>query len=219
MIQHIIFDCDGVLIDSEAISMRIDHELLAENDVFLTEAELHQRFVGTTFEGMVLEIESQYGISLPGNLSQLKDVRMLAQYRTQLRAITGVEQVLKDLQLPCSIGTNGPRSRALEALKITGLDKYFGTKLTTFEDVANGKPAPDVYLLAAKRAGLSPEQCIVVEDSTTGVKAGVAAGCIVLGFTGSHQLREDHGVELLRLGARQIFSDMTQLLDIIRLFE
>jgi HAD superfamily hydrolase (TIGR01509 family) len=211
ILRHVIFDCDGVLVDSEAISMTIDQRLLAEQGVMISEAEMHQRFVGLTFQGMINWIEADIGRPLPPDLETRKDALMLDVYRRELKAIPGVPAMLERMPLPKSIGTNGPRARALEALKIIGIDQHFGDRLTTFEDVKNGKPAPDIYLLAAKRAGFAPEQCLVVEDSLTGVKAAVAAGCPTFGFTGSHLHRSAHGSALTDLGAKLVFDDMADL--------
>lgn len=211
MFRHIIFDCDGVLIDSEEISMATDQKLLAENGLVISEQEMHRRFVGKTFAAMVAELESEHAIKLPADLEARKDTIMQEQYRRQLKAIPGVASALDRISLPKSIGTNGPRHRALLALEVTGLARHFGTRLTTFEDVARGKPFPDVYLLAASRAGAPPADCIVVEDSVTGVAAAVAAGCLTLGFTGSHLHRSEHALALTALGAARVFNDMAEL--------
>jgi HAD superfamily hydrolase (TIGR01509 family) len=214
-IRHVIFDCDGVLIDSEQISMAVDQQLLTQCGVVLSEAEMHRRFVGKTFQGMIDELEAETGRKLPFDLEMRKDGMMLDIYRRELKAIPGVPEMLDDLTLPKSIGTNGPRQRAMEALRILGIAHHFGERLTTFEDVVEGKPAPDVYLLAAERAGFAPAQCLVVEDSVTGVMSAVAAGCLTLGFTGSQLHRSEHALKLVELGAHAVFDDMGQLPDLI----
>jgi HAD superfamily hydrolase (TIGR01509 family) len=220
MIRHVIFDCDGVLLDSEEISMRVDQMLLASAGVGMSEAELHRRFVGKTFQDMIDEVEAETGLSLPKDLEARKDGLMLDLYRRDLKAIAGVGEALAVLtqSWPVSIGTNGPRARALEALRIVGIDHYFGDRMTTFEDVANGKPAPDIYLLAAQRAGRKPEECVVVEDSVTGVMAAVAAGCVTFGFTGAHLHRDEHALKLAELGAAKVFHHMRELPDLIASF-
>jgi HAD superfamily hydrolase (TIGR01509 family) len=215
MISHIIFDCDGVLIDSEKISMDVDIALLAQNGVDLTEAEIHHRFVGTTFEAMVMELESEYKKTLPPDLSARKDGMMLDLYRRDLKPVPGVVSMLRKLALPKSIGTNGPRVRALEALRMTGLEPFFGDRLTTYEDVKNGKPAPDIFQLAAKRAGFKPAHCLVVEDSITGATSALAAGCIVIGFTGVAHDPMAKAKELRKLGVSHVIHDMGELLDAI----
>ena len=215
MISHVIFDCDGVLIDSEKISMDVDIALLAQNGIDLTEAEMHHRFVGTTFEAMVAELEIEYKRTLPSDLSARKDGMMLDLYRRGLKPVPGVIPMLNKLKLPRSIGTNGPRDRALEALRMTGLEPFFGGRLTTYEDVKNGKPAPDIYLLAAKRAGFRPAHCLVVEDSVTGATSALAAGCPVIGFSGVAHDPVAKAKELASLGVSHVIHDMGDLLDAI----
>ena len=215
MISHVIFDCDGVLIDSEKISMDVDIALLAQNGIDLTEAEMHHRFVGTTFEAMVAELEIEYKRTLPSDLSARKDGMMLDLYRRGLKPVPGVIPMLNKLKLPRSIGTNGPRDRALEALRMTGLEPFFGGRLTTYEDVKNGKPAPDIYLLAAKRAGFRPAHCLVVEDSVTGATSALAAGCQVIGFSGVAHDPVAKAKELASLGVSHVIHDMGDLLDAI----
>jgi HAD superfamily hydrolase (TIGR01509 family) len=214
--KHIIFDCDGVLIDSEALSMAIDQRLLAESRVFISEADMHRRFVGKTFQAMIADVEQEYGMVLPPGLEARKDALMVEAYQRDLKAIAGVALALAQIDLPKSIGTNGPRARALLALEVTGLKPHFEERLTTFEDVERGKPHPDIYLLAAKRAGVLPSNCVVIEDSLTGVTAAVAAGCYTLGFTGAHLHRSEHGLQLAELGAAQVFHHMADLPKIIK---
>lgn len=212
MISHVIFDCDGVLIDSEKISMAVDRALLAQNGIHLTEAEMYLRFVGPTFEDMVAELEREYKKTLPPDLGARKDVMMLELYTRELKPVPGVIPMLRQLALPKSIGTNGPRDRALEALRITGLAPFFGERLTTYEDVKNPKPAPDVYQLAASRAGFAPAHCLVVEDSVTGATAALAAGCRVIGFTGVAHDPAAKARELKELGVSHVIHDMGELL-------
>ena len=212
MISHVIFDCDGVLIDSEKISMAVDMALLAENGIDLTEAEMYLRFIGPTFEDMVAELEREHKKILPPDLSARKDVMMLELYRRDLKPVPGVIPMLRKLALPKSIGTNGPRDRALEALRLTGLASFFGDRLTTYEDVKNPKPAPDVYQLAASRAGFNPAHCLVVEDSVTGATAALAAGCKVIGFTGVAHDPAAKARELKDLGVSHVIHDMGELL-------
>jgi HAD superfamily hydrolase (TIGR01509 family) len=215
-IRHIIFDCDGVLVDSEEISMAVDGDLLAGCGVDISHAEMHRRFVGKTFQGMVDEIEAERGIRLPADLEARKDDLMIEAYRRELQAVRNVADALERIALPKSIGTNGPRHRALEALRIVKIDHHFGERLTTFEDVVNGKPAPDIYLLAAKRAGFPTGDCLVVEDSVTGATAAVAAGCQVLGFTGTHADRAEHALKLVQIGCFRVFDDMAELPGIVK---
>jgi HAD superfamily hydrolase (TIGR01509 family) len=210
-ISHIIFDCDGVLIDSEAISMAVDQSLLADCGVMISTEEMHRRFIGMTFQAMIEELEAERGLRFPPDLEVRKEGLMHAAYIRELQPIAGVNAALSAITLPKSIGTNGPRHRALLALEVTGIAHHFAGQITTFEDVPRPKPFPDVYLLAAERAGCAPSNCIVIEDSVTGLRAAVAAGCLACGFTGSHQNPDGHAQTLTKAGAAHVFQDMADL--------
>jgi beta-phosphoglucomutase-like phosphatase (HAD superfamily) len=110
-----------------------------------------------------------------------------------------------------SVASNSPANRVEAALRITHLTRFFGNRITTFEHVARGKPEPDVFIEAARRAGYAPGDCIVIEDSVTGVTAAHRAGCLVLGFTGTHPHPDEQARKLLAAGARDVFSGMRML--------
>lgn len=209
---HFIFDCDGVLVDSEPLSMRIDVEILAENGVIMSEEEAHRRFVGRTFAAMLDEMAREFGASFPADASSQKDARLLALYERELKAVDGVEAALEALMPQhFSVASNSPAERVEAALRITHLTRFFGNRITTFEHVARGKPEPDVFIEAARRAGYDPKDCIVVEDSVTGVTAAHRAGCHVLGFTGTHPHPDEQAKKLIDAGARRVFSRMADL--------
>lgn len=209
---HFIFDCDGVLVDSEPLSMRVDVAILRENGVVMSEAEAHRRFVGKTFAAMLDDMQREFGVTFPADASNQKDLRLLKLYETDLRAVDGVESALEALgPQHFSVASNSPHERVDTALRLTGLTRFFGNRITTFEHVARGKPEPDVFIEAARRAGYAPEDCIVVEDSVTGVTAAHRAGCHVLGFTGTHPHPEEQGPKLLQAGAATVFRHMSEL--------
>ena len=209
---HIIFDCDDVLVDSEPLSMRVDVQILAENGVVMSEAEAHRRFVGRTFSAMLDEISREFGVSFPADAATRKDLRLLELYETDLRVVDGVEAALEALgPQHFSVASNSPYERVDTALRIARLTRFFGNRITTFEHVARGKPEPDVFIEAARRAGFAPKDCIVVEDSVTGVTAAHRAGCHVLGFTGTHPHPDEQAPKLLTAGAASVFSHMGQL--------
>jgi HAD superfamily hydrolase (TIGR01509 family) len=220
-ISHIIFDCDGVLVDSEPLSMRADVEILRQFGIEMTEAEAHRRFVGRTFEAMLKELTAQRGTVFPENTQDLKNKRIAELYRSELQLVRGVRDALdsiRNMGLSMSIASNSPRERVKLALQLTGLNGYFKDNIITFEDVPHGKPAPDVFLLAAKKAGAKADDCIVVEDSATGVTAAVNAGCWTLGFTGTHEDGEGHGEKLKDIGAEALFSKMADLPALVSTF-
>ena len=209
---HVIFDCDGVLVDSEPLSMKIDVEILSENGVVMSEAEAHQRFVGKTFAAMLDEIRRDFGVSFPADASEQKDLRLLQLYARELKVVEGVLPALEALMPQhFSVASNSPFERVEAALRITHLTRFFSNRITTFEHVARGKPEPDVFIEAARRAGYAPEDCVVIEDSVTGVTAAHRAGCRVLGFTGTHPHPQEQAGKLLAAGAATTFHAMRDL--------
>jgi HAD superfamily hydrolase (TIGR01509 family) len=220
-ISHIIFDCDGVLVDSEPLSMRADVEILKRFGIEMTETEAHRRFVGRTFEAMLKELSAQRGTVFPDGLLDAKNKRLAELYRSELKLVRGVRDALesiRNLGLTMSIASNSPRERVKLALQLTGLLGYFKDNIVTFEDVPHGKPAPDVFLLAAKKAGVKAGDCLVVEDSITGVTAAVDAGCWTLGFTGTHDEEDAHGAKLKDIGAEALFGKMADLPALVSTF-
>ncbi len=214
--RHFIFDCDGVLVDSEPLSMRVDVEILAENGIVMSAEEAHRRFVGRTFGAMLDEMASEFGVSFPVGTSDQKDLRLLALYEKELKAVDGVVEVLEALMPQhFSVASNSPFERVEAALRITHLTRFFGNRITTFEHVARGKPEPDVFIEAARRAGYDPAACIVIEDSVTGVTAAQRAGCRVLGFTGTHPHPGEQAQKLLAAGAVAAFGEMRQLPELV----
>jgi HAD superfamily hydrolase (TIGR01509 family) len=209
---HLIFDCDGVLVDSEPLSMRVDVEILAASGIAMSEDEAHARFVGKTFAAMLDEMAAEHGVRFPADASARKDRRLLELYERELRAVDGVRAALDALgPQPFSVASNSPARRVEAALRITGLASYFGDRITTFEHVAHGKPEPDVSIEAARRAGFAPADCIVIEDSVTGVTAASRAGCRVLGFAGTHPEPGEQARTLVAAGAASAFTRMAAL--------
>ena len=220
-ISHIIFDCDGVLVDSEPLSARADAELMARFGVNISEAEFRRQFMGRTFEAMVEEFTTKRGASFPENIVALKNQRLTELYKSELQLVRGVRDALetiKGLGLSMSVASNSPRELVKLALQVTGLLPFFRDQIITYEDVPSGKPEPDVFLLAAKRNGASADNCLAVEDSTTGVKAAVDAGCWTLGFTGTHTDGHAHGLKLREMGAEALFAKMMDLPPLVSTF-
>ena len=210
--HHLIFDCDGVLVDSEPLSMKVDVQILAEHGIRMSAEEAHQRFVGRTFAAMLEEMGQEHGVSFPADTSNQKDRRLLELYARELVAVDGVEAALKALEPQhFSVASNSPCERVETALRITHLTQFFGNRITTFEHVARGKPEPDVFIEAARRAGYAPVDCIVVEDSVTGVTAAKRADCFVLGFTGTNPHPDEHAAKLQAAGAHATFRHMAEL--------
>ena len=213
-LRHIIFDCDGVLVDSEPISMRADVALLQRYGIEISEAEAHSRFVGTTFQAMLDMMTAEHGVVFPEGLDEVKNRMVEEMYRRELQIVDGVVDVLKSLKargLTFSIASNSPRDRVKLAVDLTGIAGYFDA-ISTYQDVKHGKPAPDIFLKAAERAGMAPIQCLVLEDSVTGVTSAVAAHIRTIGFVGTHQDPVAHANVLKSHGATATIQSMAELL-------
>jgi HAD superfamily hydrolase (TIGR01509 family) len=213
-VKHVIFDCDGVLVDSEPLSMRADVSLLQRFGIKLTEAEAHQRFVGKTFQAMLDEMTTEFGVIFPPGQSAVKDKMVEDLYHAELKIVPGVADVLEALRsknISCSIGSNSPRARVELAVRLTGIADHF-QRIVSVADVANGKPAPDIFLKAAKLAGAAPRNCIVVEDSVAGATAGVAAQIRTIGFVGTHHDPAIQSKLLRNVGAAATIETMPDLL-------
>jgi HAD superfamily hydrolase (TIGR01509 family) len=209
----LIFDCDGVIVDSEAISMSIDAMLMQRHGIEITEEEMHKRFVGSTFAAMMRDFATKYGVEFPPDLEQIKDAEMEIAYRSGLPEIPGIKPSLFTLRARghrMAIASNGPRHRIHLALGILGLENIFD-EIVTFEDVVNPKPAPDMYLLAASKLGAEAKDCIVLEDSVTGLTAAVASGARVIGVTATHPHPNEHAEALRLRGASAIIHDLGDL--------
>jgi HAD superfamily hydrolase (TIGR01509 family) len=210
MAAHLIFDCDGVLVDSEPLSTEIDREMLAEAGIRYSFGEMTTITVGYSMADFIARIEAKHALKLRPDFSDEKDRRLLRRYTTDLKPIAGIVEVLEAIDLPRSIASNSPRARVRQALNVTGLKPYFNGHIHAIEDVAKGKPAPDLYARAVAHARLKPGHCIAIEDSIAGVTAAAGAGCTVIGFTGStHDPR--HGEALRRAGARHVIAHMSEL--------
>jgi HAD superfamily hydrolase (TIGR01509 family) len=213
-LKHVIFDCDGVLVDSEPLSMRADVELLKQHGIEISEAEAHHRFVGTTFQAMLDMMTEQFGTVFPPGLNEVKNRRVEELYRQELQIVPGVATLLKHLKargLGVSIGSNSPKARVELAISLTGITAHFD-RIVSYQDVAEGKPAPDIFLKAAQLAGVNLNDCVVIEDSVTGTTAAVAAGIRTIGFTGTHATPNSHEQALRKAGAAVIVSSMADII-------
>jgi HAD superfamily hydrolase (TIGR01509 family) len=216
-LQHVIFDCDGVLVDSEPLSMRADVAILKRFGIVMSEDLAHRKFVGKTFQAMLEMMTEEHGIVFPPDTSATKDAMVEDLYRKELKAVEGVAEVLQQLKsrgLSMSVGSNSPRSRVALAIQLTGITDFFD-RIVTYEDVRYGKPEPDIFLHAAKLAGVTPAHCIVIEDSITGVTAAVAAGMRVIGFSGTHHEPESHAFKLIDAGAAHTVQHMPDIMALL----
>jgi HAD superfamily hydrolase (TIGR01509 family) len=206
----VIFDCDGVLIDSELLSARADRETLAECGIELSIEEILDRYTGISFAGAVADLEARYG-RLPADFADRRRRRLWPLFESELRAIPGVTAVVDALICKACVASSGRPERLRHALSLVGLYDRFQPHIFSAVEVAHGKPAPDLFLHAAERMGVPPARCVVIEDSLPGVTAAVAAGMTVIGFVGASHCRPGDAARLAAQGAVAVIDDMAQL--------
>ncbi len=207
----IIFDCDGVLVDSETIACRIEAELMTTLGFPLSFDDVRRDFVGVSASGMCREIEARFGKKLPADMPQRMLEAAIAAFETELRPIPGIAATLSRLALPRCVASSSAPPRIRRSLELTELIGFFDPHLFSSTMVARGKPAPDVFVHAAREMGAAPSRCAVIEDSVPGVTAALAAGMTVLGFVGGDHCPPGHGDRLHALGAHAVFEAMSEL--------
>ena len=182
--ELVIFDCDGVLVDSERIAIRVEADFLRELGWPLTEAEIVERFMGRTAEYMDAAIEAQLGSRLPEDWKDRFHRRYREAFAAELVPVEGVVEALDRIATPTCVASSGSHDKLRFTLGHTGLYERFEGRIFSGYEVANGKPAPDLFLHAAARMGAEPARCAVVEDSRPGVQAARAAGMPAFGYAG-----------------------------------
>lgn len=206
----IIFDCDGVLIDSEVIACRVDAECFARIGISITADDIMARYVGTSAAVMFADIERRFARQLPPDFAATLNANLAAAFDTELAAIPGVEIALQACSCRCVASSSAP-DRLRHSLRVTGLLRYFDPHLFSATQVPRGKPAPDLFLFAARSMNARPADCLVIEDSVAGIAAARIAGMQVFGFCGGSHCGNGHGERLRAAGANLVFSDMRQL--------
>ena len=189
----VIFDCDGVLVDTEPLANRVYVQMLAEYGFEVNHEEYLQRFYGAAIYKRLESTSKLLNWIPPTDFYSLFTARLSKLAEKELKPIPGIHALVESLSVPICIASNGNRREVILRLKLAELSQYFGEAIFSGLDVPQAKPAPDVYLAAAKAFNVSPERCIVIEDSITGVTAGVRAGMKVYGlasYTSSQSLRE-----------------------------
>jgi HAD superfamily hydrolase (TIGR01509 family) len=207
----IIFDCDGVLIDSEVISCRTDAACLTEIGIAMSAEEIMDRYVGISARDMFADIELRHGLALPLDFPNIVAGRVAAAFEKDLVAVGGVAAALQALSVRRCVASGSTPDRLRHSLLLTGLLRYFDPHIFSATQVALGKPAPDLFLFAAAAMQVAPGTCLVVEDSVAGIQAAVAAGMRAIGFTGGSHCRPGHSERLRSAGAFAVTSEMAQL--------
>ena len=212
----IIFDCDGVLIDSELIACTADAEELTRIGYPISVEEVVRRFAGVPSNEMYAQIEQEMGCSLPADFGQRIERRVLQRYRDDLKPIASVRETIEALNWPfCVASSSRPQKLGLGLIE-TGLFDLYYPNIFSAILVARGKPAPDLFLFSARKMNVEASRCIVIEDSIAGVTAGRRAGMRVLGFLGGSHCTKGHGDALRRAGAELVFDSFNLIPAIVR---
>jgi HAD superfamily hydrolase (TIGR01509 family) len=178
----VIFDCDGVLVDSERLFVHAEAEILAGLGWPLTESDIIERFVGRSATYMQEEIERHLGRSIDWESEFEQRYREVLE--SELVPVDGIVEALDAITVPCCVASSGSHEKMAFTLGMTGLIDRFRGRIFSADEVEHGKPSPDLFLHAAARMGARPQRCAVIEDSMSGVAAGVAAGMDVFAFAG-----------------------------------
>jgi HAD superfamily hydrolase (TIGR01509 family) len=204
--ELLILDCDGVVVDSEPITIRVLTDMLNELGAAIDVEEAAQKFIGHTFARTLELVVELLGAPLPHDfVSNYRD-RTFSALDAGLKPVPGIETVLDQITIPYCIASNGPHAKMRKTLGITSLLSRFEGRMFSSADVPRGKPFPDLFLFAAGHFAVQPSACLVVEDSASGVAAALAAGMHVYGFAGGTP--EDR---LLAAGAHRVFRQMSEL--------
>ena len=206
-----IFDCDGVLVDSEIVSFEVEAEALAELGAAVTARDLLGRFVGTNSAAMFATIARENGIRLPPDFAERTTARCLAAFDERLRPVAGIAELLAGLAGPRCVASSSDPPRIRHCLALAGILHHFEPHIFSATQVKHGKPAPDLFLFAAESMGAAPARCLAIEDSVAGVTAARAAGMTVLGFTGGSHCLDGHADKLRAAGAGQVFGSCPAL--------
>lgn len=185
----VIFDCDGVLIDSEVISAKMLIEELLNYGVSITMDYVVSNFLGRSYAVVLSQIRTEFGVQLSDGFEQDYRHRLMEAFRSDLKIIPHVKQVIEQLNVPYHLATSSSPARLDVSLGIVGLRDLFDGCASTSSEVSNGKPAPDLFLYVAEKMGVSPDRCLVIEDSNAGVQAALAAGMTVWRFVGGTHLK------------------------------
>ena len=178
----VIFDCDGVLVDSEGLGNEVFAEMLADYGHRISGAETHARFRGMRLAKCLEILERETGIELPESFEPDLRQRMSSVFQEQLQPVEGASRLIESLRIPFCVASSGPRKKIEENLRTTGLYTHFVGKIFSAYEVKSWKPDPDLFLAAARHFGVAAQDCVVVEDSYVGVSAGIAANMTVLGL-------------------------------------
>ena len=211
----VIFDCDGVLINSEEIYLDSEIEFLS-NAGFQIEKRAHmEAFMGLSYDDWRVKlgaaVQKRSGHPLPEDFFESLHSFIMQRFESELRSISGVRGAVSSLELLCCVASSSRLPNLQWKLEHTGISDLFSPRIFSADMVDRGKPAPDLFLHAAATLGMEPRHCVVVEDSANGVIAGKAAGMKVIGFTGGDHCLPDQEAILMNSGAHVVIDDFAKL--------
>jgi len=207
----VIFDCNGVLVDSEPIANAVLAEALARVGIPLSAENVASRFHGRRPADVFAAVERVTGKTLPPAFATEVSAETVRRFRRELRPLPHVAHALTWLRGPKAVASSSPLDRIRAGLEVAGLIRYFGPHLFSASDVAKGKPAPDLFRYAAAKLAVDAGSCIVIEDSVPGVAAAAAAGMTAIGFVGGNATPGRLANDLINAGARTVIADMRAL--------
>ena len=210
-VDLVIFDCDGVLVDSEVISCRAHSQMLTQHGYPITADQVLDRFLGVSDREARLIVEGELGRKLPDDFEAQVKEATLQFYAGDLRSISYVADAIAAIGQSKCVASSGTPEKIRHGLTCAGLYDRFAPNIFSATQVRNGKPAPDLFLFAAGQMQAAPERCLVIEDSVPGIRGARAAGMTVLGFHGGSHCRPGHADLLRAAGAALTFDDMRQL--------
>ncbi|MGB3472499.1 MAG: HAD-IA family hydrolase [Erythrobacter sp.] len=218
--EALIFDSDGVLVDSEAIHIAVEQELLGEIGLSYDHSEYLSRFVGLSnadfYSALEMDFSERVGREFPSDFASKLQKRVWPRIQRELRAIEGVVQLVDAFCGSVAVGSSAPVTKLIRKLEITGLASLFAPHIYSVDHVQNGKPAPDLFLHAASQLGVNPERCAVIEDSVNGVLAAQAANMMPIGFVGGGHADEGLSDRLRASGAPVVVSSHFEIVELLQ---
>lgn len=215
-VDLIIFDCDGVLVDSEPLAMRVLIAAIAAQGISIAPVDAFRHYLGRSLASISANLHETHGMPLGDAALTSMRSDLYALYRKELKATPGLIAALKSIKIPVCVASSSQMERIRISLELTGLIGFFEPNIFSASMVAHGKPAPDLFLYAAGRMNTPPENCLVIEDSPAGITAARAAGMHVFAYVGGSHIAPSGLRETIQsLGADNVFNDMQTLPDLI----
>lgn len=212
----LIFDCDGVLVDSELLANAALAELMSALGHPMTTQQAIETFAGRSLRDVLASADALLGRPIPADMGEQAGRRLLARFRRELKPVAGAREAIAALPYARCVASSSTRERLALSLEVTGLAPLFGSNVFSADQVARGKPAPDLFLFAARTLNAPPAHCIVIEDSPLGIEAARAAGMRAVGFAGASHATEQLAEQLAQAGAESVVRAMTNLPPAVR---